>query len=165
LYETVVDTQGNALDGEWVNPLSIQTTSQAGASVFPSGDGSPGGEFQFVVTLLGGDAIRDAWVNSADYSRLSSNFNQSGKTFEQGDFTGEGEVDELDFSLLSSNYPDNFQTIWVAADFDSDPSGPVFDVDEDDLAVLGDVNRDGVIDGTDLTLWQRQVGIALRVAV
>jgi hypothetical protein len=30
---------------------------------------------------------------------------------------------------------------------------------------LGDVNRDGVVDGTDVTLWQRQVGIALMVAM
>jgi hypothetical protein len=52
LSDAVTDIEGNRLDGEWVNPAARSTTNSA-VSEFPSGDGEPGGDFNFAATLLG----------------------------------------------------------------------------------------------------------------
>ena len=41
------------LDGEWTNPTSL---SQLTSSIWPSGNGTAGGDFTFYVTFLPGDA-------------------------------------------------------------------------------------------------------------
>jgi hypothetical protein len=50
------------LDGEWVNPA---TATPAG-DTYPSGDGSVGGDFNFRVNVLRGDANGDQQVNALD---------------------------------------------------------------------------------------------------
>jgi hypothetical protein len=45
----VVDTSGNALDGEWIPD---------GTDAYPSGNGIPGGDFSFRLNVLPGDANR-----------------------------------------------------------------------------------------------------------
>jgi hypothetical protein len=52
----VKDLAGNALDGEWDD----------GADAFPSGDGTPGGDFRFRINVLPGDANRNGVVNVLD---------------------------------------------------------------------------------------------------
>jgi len=49
ISQTVTDTAGNALDGDW----------QQGSSLFPSGDGTAGGDFLFRVNLVPGDVTGD----------------------------------------------------------------------------------------------------------
>jgi parallel beta-helix repeat protein len=52
----VKDAAGNALDGEWDDA----------ADAFPSGNGAAGGDFQFRVNVLPGDADRNGRVNVLD---------------------------------------------------------------------------------------------------
>jgi carbonic anhydrase/acetyltransferase-like protein (isoleucine patch superfamily) len=52
----VTDASGNLLDGEWTT----------GTSVFPSGNGTAGGDFQFRINVLPGDVTQDGMVISND---------------------------------------------------------------------------------------------------
>jgi hypothetical protein len=171
LADSVTDVDGNWLDGEWTNPESITTVNSA-VSEFPSGDGVAGGRFNFVMTLLPGDANGDAIVNSADYAIFLANAGaQTGKKFVHADFDGDGDVDGDDYDLGAATDGTNFQTLWMRADLDGD-----FDVDADDIDVIaqngnmtgatwadGDLNGDGVVDMDDLDLAYAQYGIALSV--
>ncbi len=56
----VTDLSGNLLDGEWHD----------GTSNFPSGDGSPGGDFTFRFNILPGDADRNGMVISNDVIKV-----------------------------------------------------------------------------------------------
>ena len=171
LSDEVTDVDGNWLDGEWTNPASRSTTAAA-VSEFPSGNGSPGGWFNFVVSLMPGDANLDGIVNGSDFSILAANWGQQfGRLFVHADFNGDGAVDGADYSYLAATFNLNFQTLWVMADFDGD-----FDVDEFDLDVIadngnmtgatwadGDLNGDGAVTMADLDLALAQYGLALSV--
>jgi hypothetical protein len=170
LSDAVTDIEGNRLDGEWINPATLATTSAA-VSEFPSGDGQSGGHFNFVVTLLAGDANLDLFVNSTDFSILTANWGTvSGMAFVQGDFSGDGGVTDVDLSGLGGNWQlDLSAPIWLLADLDGD-----HDVDDADMDILGDnigmasptradgdLNGDGVIDNADLDLMFAQYGMEL----
>ena len=160
LSDMVTDTEGNRLDGEWTNPYSM-TTTNGSVSSFPSGDQTAGGRFNFVATLLAGDANLDGIVDITDLGILSSNYDeQFGQLFEDGDFDGDGDVDDDDMQQLSASWYENLQDVWVLADFDGD-----FDVDDDDITTItdnlgmsgadyddGDLNGDGEVDLDDLDL-------------
>ena len=47
---------------------------------------------------------RNRRVDSADFSILATNFGLSGRTYGQGDLTGNGTVDGADFSILATNF-------------------------------------------------------------
>jgi hypothetical protein len=126
---------------------------------FPSGNGQAGGSFQFVVTLLFGDRTQNNVVAfNSDIDPAMNNIGAgAGKTWTDGDFNGNGTV-----SFLGDVDPANdnvgkpaISTIDIAADADGD-----FDVDGDDDTGQ-DLNGDGVFDGADILLWQRQFGISL----
>jgi hypothetical protein len=55
---------------------------------------------------LAGDANRSRSVDLTDFTILASNFNQSGKTFSQGnfDYDTNGIVDLTDFTILAANF-------------------------------------------------------------
>ena len=53
---------GVFLDGDWINPVG----AAAGGDAFPSGDGTPGGDFRFRFHVLRGDADRNGAVNARD---------------------------------------------------------------------------------------------------
>ncbi len=174
LPDSVTDIDGNPLDGEWVNPESLSSDNSSGLiSTFPSGDGWAGGNFNFVATLLPGDANLDGVVDSSDLSILSGNFNiLFAQTFEDGDFNGDGAVDLLDLGIVSPNWLLNLQDIWVLADLDGN-----FEVDDDDIQVIndnfgmtgatradGDLDGDGVVGIEDLDLAFAQFGLGLQVA-
>ncbi len=170
--DIVTDVDGNWLDGEWTNPAAT-TTTNAAVSEFPSGDGNPGGWFNFVVTLLPGDANLDGIVNAYDVSILSSHYGQQFyQTFSGGDFNGDGAVNVNDYSMLSNHYGDDLRTVWLLADLDGD-----FDVDDADLAVIGDhagmtgatraqgdLNGDGAVTIADLDLAYAVYGLELSIA-
>jgi len=166
LSDMITDVEGNRLDGEWVNPLTTATTNAA-VSEFPSGDGDPGGMFNFVITLLAGDADLDGVVTSADLDILIANYGQLDRLFAHGDFTGDGLVTNSDISKVIAYWGWDFTAIGVLADFDGDQ-----DVDEDDLQVIfdnanmtgavwadGDLNGDGTVDADDLDLALAQFGL------
>jgi hypothetical protein len=148
----IEDLTGNALDGEWTNPGSI--TSSVTTSVFPSGDGSPGGDFEFVFTYMPGDAFRDLQVNDLDASALAANWFQSNKTWAQGDFSGDGTVNDLDASALATYWTFDWRDLLILGDYDGD-----FDLEADDeTAFLGfyntqnsnaDLNGDGQVTSAD----------------
>ena len=43
-------------------------------------------------------------VDTIDFNLLSTNFAQSGKTWQDGDFNYSGTVDTIDFNLLAANF-------------------------------------------------------------
>ena len=55
---------------------------------------------------LAGDANRDGYVDGLDYVCWSNNYDQSGKAWDDGDFTGETIVDGLDYVVWSNHYHD-----------------------------------------------------------
>jgi hypothetical protein len=166
LADTVSDVYGNALDGEWVNPQSNWSTTAA-ISEFPSGDGNPGGDFNFVVTLLPGDANLDGAVTAADFVILINNFGALfGRVFSEGDYNGDGATNQDDWDLIASTYGLYYQVIWIWCDIDGDR-----DVDENDLLLLannvgksnptwqdGDLDGNGVINMADLDIALSQFG-------
>ena len=62
IRDSVVDLQGNALDGEWKDR----------SSSFPSGNGNAGGSFLFRFNVLPGDASRNGGVLTEDVDILSN---------------------------------------------------------------------------------------------
>jgi hypothetical protein len=148
LADSIEDLDGIALDGDWTNPDAIGST---GTSVFPSGDGVQGGDFEFVFTILRGDANRDLQVTINDYGALSSNYNQyGGKTWAQADFSGDGNVTINDYGGLSANWNANFSLLKILGDLD----GGDYDVDDDDetdfLTLHGAQNAAADLDGNGL---------------
>ena len=170
LADVVSDIQGNRLDGEWTNPASISTVNTA-VSEFPSGDGTPGGVFNFVISLLPGDANLDAIVNTQDADIMWEYFNVPPHEYTviYGDFSGDGYILYDDEQLWILNEGTNLQDLGILADLDGD-----FDVDNSDIQTIidnqgmtnptyadGDVNEDGVIDQLDLDLAFAQFGIEI----
>jgi hypothetical protein len=100
--DPIRDLAGNSLDGEWTNPTS---TADTGTSIYPSGDGVAGGNFQFRLNVLPGDADLSGTVNFSDLSKLLASYGTtSGATWGQGDFTGDGAVNFTDLSKLLAYY-------------------------------------------------------------
>ena len=85
----VKDVSGNALDGEWTN----------GASVYPSGNGIAGGDFDFAFNVLPGDANGDGIVNGQDLALSSSGWLNAGPT---GDINADGIINGQDIAVISS---------------------------------------------------------------
>jgi ELWxxDGT repeat protein len=95
----VTDGGGNALDGEWTDPLG---TAVAG-DTFASGDGAEGGDFRFRVHALPGDANRNGTVQGTDVTLVRA---ASGATPGQSlysifkDVDGNGVVQAADAALV-----------------------------------------------------------------
>jgi hypothetical protein len=87
----VKDTSGNALDGEWTN----------GASAYPSGNGTAGGDFEFAIRALPGDVNGDGIINSQDLASVSSSWLGTGPT---GDVNADGIVNAQDLAVVSSQW-------------------------------------------------------------
>ena len=69
LSDSVFDLSHDALDGEFTNPWTL---GDAGTSIMPSGDGTPGGEFRFRFTVLAGDTDHDNIDGTTDYRNWQS---------------------------------------------------------------------------------------------
>jgi parallel beta-helix repeat protein len=169
LVDTVRDVAGNQLDGEWINPFSTSTTNPS-VSHFPSGDGFAGGPFNFVMTILPGDADRDNQVSGSDFFIWQSNSGPvTGKTYGQADFTGDGLTNGSDLAFYQANTGMTLRVL-VFADFDLD--GVVTTADyviwqpnnggTNKTHAQGDADNDTDVDGTDYLIWQRQLGYTLR---
>jgi hypothetical protein len=169
LSDAVTDVEGNALDGEWTNPASL-STSNAAVSEFPSGNGYAGGDFNFVATLLPGDANLDLIVDAADFAIWSVLIGADG-VFQDGEFDGDGLITGADGALWYQYSGYNLQNLSMLADLNGD-----WKVDEMDASILasnsilsnptqaqGDLNADGDIDIADLDLMFAQFGLELDV--
>jgi parallel beta-helix repeat protein len=168
LSDAVTDIEGNRLDGEWVNPAARNTINSA-VSEFPSGDGEPGGDFNFAATLLNGDFNMDGIVNQTDADILEESWVAEvvDALFTDGDNNGDGQVNSMDFFIGTSGL--NLQALWLMADLDGD-----FDVDDEDVDCLadhlhmsnptwadGDLNDDGTVNYLDVDLILAQYGLDL----
>jgi len=107
----VVDRIGNKLDGEF-------TTS---SSVFPSGNGSAGGNFVFRINLLPGDANQNGSVSATDVTLVrNAQFKVPGNTLYTifKDLNGSATMSATDVTLVRARQ----FTPWPIAE----PSVPVF---------------------------------------
>ncbi len=168
LADSIQDLSGNALDGEWTNPGSI--TSSVTTSEFPSGDNYAGGDFEFVFTYLVGDANRDLAVTFDDYQTQSANYNQNNKTWQQGEFSGEGTVNFDDYQSLLANYNRDLAMLSIFGDYDND-----FDLDNDDETDFlsfynsqddaADLNGDSSVDQEDYDAFYEMFGFGIELDV
>jgi hypothetical protein len=172
LRDAVTDVEGNPLDGEWTNPMSLSTTN-ALVSEFPSGDGEAGGDFNFIATLLAGDANLDLVVDNADAAIIYYHWNLTSALFTDGDFDGSGNVSAADGYVWNQFSGTNLQNLSMLGDLNGD-----WVVDESDSTILynnwhnnvqnptqaqGDLDGDGNIDVHDLDVMFAQFGLALDV--
>jgi hypothetical protein len=121
---------GDFLDGDWVNP----SASAAGGDAFPSGDGTPGGDFLFRINILPGDVDRSGTVLADDFSGVKRRFFRSTTNPGTGDgaygvfhdVDGSGSILANDFSEVKRRFfnrlPEGQPTIHNAF---SDASMPV----------------------------------------
>ena len=65
--------------------------------------GLSSGQIEIMYTLLG-DLNLDGKVNGADFLILATNFNLSGRSWDQGDSSYDGKVNGLDFLMLAANF-------------------------------------------------------------
>jgi hypothetical protein len=101
---TVADIAGNALDGEWLD----------GMNGFPSGDGAPGGNFNFRFNVLPGDVNQDSAVTSSDRDAIVSALGTAPGDAAYSpwkDVTGDGLVISTDLIKVR-----NAQDAWLPAD-------------------------------------------------
>jgi hypothetical protein len=93
--DPVTDLAGNVLDGEWAN----------NSSTFASGNGTPGGDFEFLLNVLPGEVNNTTQVTSLDYVLTR---NQGGKSTTSAgynfkcDVNGSGLIDSTDWQFVQS---------------------------------------------------------------
>jgi hypothetical protein len=172
LSDAVTDVEGNALDGEWTNPMSY-TTVNAAVSEFPSGDGTAGGEFNFLATLLPGDANLDGVVNTADASIIYYHWGYQNALFSDADFNGDGTVNGADAMIWNQNSGANLQNLSLLGDLNGDWAVDQADADilydnsstnlQNPTQAQGDLDGDGDIDIFDLDVMFAQFGLDLDV--
>jgi hypothetical protein len=173
LSDAVTDVEGNPLDGEWTNPSNIVVSNPL-VSEFPSGDGTAGGDFNFVVTLLAADAQVSNVISINDYYIIygnSTNPNLFNALFTQGDTNGDGLVDAADLATYSATVGTSLTWIVILGDLNGDHR-----VDEADGDILynnwlsgvqnpthaqGDLDGDHDIDIYDLDLMFARYGLEL----
>lgn len=109
LDDGVTDTAmtANALDGEWSNPAALSTV---GSDVFPSGNGTAGGDFIFRVTILPGDVTRNNIVDLNDLNIVVNNQGLATGVWTQGEMTGDNLVNLADKNLVNGNFARNYST-------------------------------------------------------
>jgi hypothetical protein len=168
LTDAVTDVAGNHLDGEWTNPFSVTTTSAA-VSKFPSGNGTAGGAFRFVFTILPGDANLSNLVDGGDYLTWLYSQGGPGRTFTQADYNGDGMTDGADYSIWSANFGSYDLRALIFADFDGNGivNGSDYYTWSQHYGETGaphshgDADNDGAIGGVDMFIWVRQQGLLL----
>jgi hypothetical protein len=110
--DNVTNAQGPArlLDGYWLNPSNLTESSQR----FPSGDDAAGGDFDFRLTFLPGDADRDNVIGVGDLNAVRNNFSMTNAQFIHGDSNADGAVNIEDLNYVRNNFGLDFST-WTAS--------------------------------------------------
>jgi hypothetical protein len=108
----VADAGGTRLDGDWINPVGASPDA-AGGDAFPSGDGTPGGDFLFRINILPGDVNRSGGVTAADYGLARNAFGRSTAADNLGisprdytpfkDVNGSASVTAVDLGIIRAN--------------------------------------------------------------
>ena len=80
------------------------STTQSSSSVYPSGNGTAGGNFLFRFNVLPGDANQDGTVNVSDLAALGANWQQSRTGWANGDFNSDGVMDVSDLAAVGANW-------------------------------------------------------------
>ncbi len=94
----ITDRAGNRLDGDWTNPAG---PADPNGGVYPSGNGSAGGDFRFGFAVLPGDVDGDLAVTPADVAAVAA----AGQPFAAAsvnamyDLNGNGLVNATDMLL------------------------------------------------------------------
>jgi hypothetical protein len=97
----ITNLAGQSLDGDWTNPPNIASLL---GSAFPSGNGTAGGDFVFVWTVLPGDGNRDNIVNGSDYTIWADHYFQASSLATGGDFNTNGIVDGADYTIWADHF-------------------------------------------------------------
>ena len=96
LSDSVTDTFGNALDGEWTD----------GSSTFPSGNGQANGAFHFSFNVVPGDANQSGVVNVVDTGFVQNHQASSTATPASysifGDVNGDGVINVVDTGAVKA---------------------------------------------------------------
>ena len=100
--DRVIDLEGNALDGEWTN----------NSSVYASGNGVAGGDFEFTFKVLPGDVNQSNYVEYFDYYAANSRqglSTTSSNYLAFADVNGSGTINSTDtqsiLNALWATYP------------------------------------------------------------
>jgi len=142
LEDTIQDTLGNALDGEWL----------AGSDAFPSGNGTPGGDFHFRFNVLPGDANQSGMTNVRDGLGLRERIDTvpgDPNYSPMWDFAGDGAIDVAnDETTIQTN-----MFTWLPA---GEPEAPLLLVagsgDTAVLAATGETTDETVTTGSAFAL-------------
>lgn len=154
--DTILGTATNAvLDGDWTNPGKLATT--AATSKFPSGNGSAGGNFDLVFSILQGDMNLNNKVDFLDVSPFGAAINDSpganASLARMADINGTGTLDFFDVEPFGDQLNDeiapNQHELIILADSNKD-----FELDSNELMAFTnsptDVNGDDVADQLDI---------------
>ena len=149
---------GGAWNGSGI--ISSAAQSPAGGLLYGVGyvdgkdhvvSGLSSGQIELMYTLMG-DANLDGKVNGADFTIMATNFNQSGRSWDQGDFNYDGMVNGDDFVLLADNFND----------FASNSSIYAADMAAiDSFAAANDIDLTGVPEPTAIALATLAIPLAL----
>jgi len=114
------DALVNGLDGEWADSTHA----------YPSGDGTPGGDFAFGLHVLRGDANQDGQVSALDLGQLKARLNRNATT-NQGsgntaysvfaDLNADGQISAIDLGQAKARLNNKLPTGEPASLFSSLP--------------------------------------------
>jgi hypothetical protein len=162
LKDSVVDSDGNHLDGDWKNPRSI--TSNTATSTFPSGDWHGGGDFDFVFTYMPGDLDRDLTVgDDNDRDVAVASLGDTSASWANGDMTGDGVVTNGDFFWDSITYGADWSNLLILGDYNNDhklnsADQTAFDTYYANNNLAADLNHSGNVTVADHDAFYRLLG-------
>jgi hypothetical protein len=112
-------------DGDYsARLLATGVSDPSGNRMDGDGNGIAGGHYETIFYILAADADRNRVVDVADLGVLASNWQQSPRTFAEGDFDYSGTVDVADLGILASQWQqDLLASPAPLAPFDPQPAG------------------------------------------
>ena len=129
--DAIADLEGNALDGEILDP---------NAGLLPSGDGSAGGQAVFRIDVLAGDVNRDGVVDDDDVSVLLQSMGQCDGDDDYdplADLNADGCINVLDVNIIQGGFGGTLPA--------TDGAGPVISARDPEInAVLRELSFDTV---------------------
>ena len=154
LDDSITDTQGRNLDGEWINPVAFGESVPA---LPVSGDNNSGGEFRFGFVVVPGDGDQNWSVDVSDFNIWNSNKFTMDTSWQEGDYNGDGVTDNSDFNIWNMH---KFTSVNLTTLADVNHDGLTTEEDVIHLfdAIFGrrvaetfdDLNGDGLIDDQDV---------------
>jgi hypothetical protein len=178
LSDEITDLDGNALDGDWMNPGRIfENPADLGegffdenddlVSEFPSGNGTAGEDFNFLVTIFPGDVDGNLTLDTTDLLAVLNHFFAPGSWID-GDYDGNGTIDTTDLLTVLNHFFAELGAIEWRFNLDNENDG----VDQDDLNIwdtydpnnlAGDFNGDGFTDTLDRQLLENLLDLAFQI--